>query len=163
MVSLHGYIGLGILCAVGVTDARTLLVVNRVRAIPCGSTCQPSRMLVMHGVFIGMVVWTSCLAAATFDVTCVIAIVSFLTQGVSLHCILHLRDLVLVYMGCAPRNMNSLASIYMYIYIYNYTSVYIYVYMYTLKTTIYIERETLFLHFALLPHNVQYAPITCRK
>ena len=46
------------------------------------------------------------LTTATFDVTCVIASVIFLTQGVSLHCILHLRDLVLVCMGCAPVTWN---------------------------------------------------------
>ena len=60
----------------------------------------PSLLFVLHD-------FPLCLEldAATFDVSCVIASVTFLTQGVSLHCILHLPDLVLVYMGCAPRNM----------------------------------------------------------
>ena len=40
--------------------AWTLLVVTRVTAISCGSNSQPSGMFVVHGLFIGTVVWTDC-------------------------------------------------------------------------------------------------------
>ena len=68
MVVPHGHGGLlFVLCELGASVAWPLLVVIRVTATPSGSISEPSGMFVVHGLFIGTMVWAGCYQSVLVD------------------------------------------------------------------------------------------------